>query len=214
MPAHTDEGRHRHATCPAASNDQNSANSVSHDGALPHDLSLMPAGLEVSHESGLGPVQAGLEVSQPGLHVTASENLRGLADLTSHQPEKPAGPRVCGLSKRTFRISLGVLAIAAIGLVVGLGAGLTVDKKRSHKSGQPGVESYRSKEGAWNGSGFALTDQGYIFHVHFQHHSGDLTWIYHNMEWYGDEQYVIATDDPCIGGHLCFECDGVRTCLL
>jgi hypothetical protein len=149
----------------------------------------MPAGLEVSHESGLEPIQAGLEVSQPGLHIAASPMTHD--SPLPHQPEKTTKPKICGLGKPKFQ---ALLVLVLIGLVVGLAAGLTVGKKQSQKSGQQIVESYRSKEGAWNGSGFALTDQGYIFHVYFQDYSGDLTWMYHNMEWYGDDQYVIATD--------------------
>jgi hypothetical protein len=72
------------------------------DQALPHDLSLMSARLEMSHDSGLEPAQAGLEVSQPGLHVTDAENLEGLAGLSSHQPKKPLERKVCGLSKRKW----------------------------------------------------------------------------------------------------------------
>jgi hypothetical protein len=72
--------------------------------ALPHDLLVMPAGLEVRHDSGLESVQvqAGLEVNQPGLHVTGTENLEGLASLSSHQPKKPLERKVCGLSKREW----------------------------------------------------------------------------------------------------------------
>lgn len=54
--------------------------------------------------------------------------------------------------------------------------------------------SYYSTTGAWNGSGFSLTDQGYLFHVYFQHHSGVLTWMYNNDGWYGNASYIIATD--------------------
>jgi hypothetical protein len=75
---------------PAGSNDQNGANPVSHDEALPHDLSLMPAGLELSHESGLEPLQAGLEVSQPGIHVAGSSMIPDGA--LPHQPEKTTEP--------------------------------------------------------------------------------------------------------------------------
>jgi hypothetical protein len=189
MPARADEGQFRDATYPADSNRQNGPDSAPHDEALPHDLSLMPAGLEVSHESGLEPAQAGLEVSQPGLHVAGSPLIPD--GILPHQPEKTTKPKICGLGKRKFQ---ALLVLVVIGLVVGLAAGLTVGKRHSHKSGQPAAATYLSKEGAWNGSGFALTDQGYIFHVYFQHHSGDLTWMYHNMEWYGDDQYVIATD--------------------
>jgi hypothetical protein len=91
-------------------------------------------------------VQAGLAVNQPGLHVTGTENVKVLVGPSSHQLEKPVEQRVCGLSKRRFRISLGVLAPVIIGLAVGLGAGLTGGKRHSRKSGQPTAVTYLSKE--------------------------------------------------------------------
>lgn len=87
-----------------------------------------------------------------------------------------------------------MLALIDIGLGVGLEVGLRSDDDASTTTEQPPPESYQSRKGAWNGSGFSLTDQGYILHVYFQHHSGDLTWMYLNVEWYGNSTYAIATD--------------------
>lgn len=143
--------------------------------ALPHDLSLMPAGLNVSHESGgLEAVQPELELDQPGLHVAGTAT--GPNGMHPSQPEKTAERRICGLKPHTFWYSSAALVILAIiGLGIGLGVGLTRGDEHSTATQQPDVEAYQSREGAWNGSGFALTGQGYHFHAYFQHHSGDIT---------------------------------------
>lgn len=133
--------------------------------ALPYDLSLMPAGLEVSHESGgLEPVQAALEAEQPGLQVV-SPAMATDGTHSSH-PEKTAERSIYGLEPRTFWLSSAALVnLAIIGLGVGLGVGLTRGDTHSTATEQPAIEAYRSREGAWNGPGFALTGQGYLFHA-------------------------------------------------
>lgn len=68
--------------------------------ALPHDLSLMPARLELSHCRGLEPVQPELEAGQPGLHVADAA-----MEPDSKSPSPPVKTpdwRICGLKKRTF----------------------------------------------------------------------------------------------------------------
>ncbi|KAM0713733.1 hypothetical protein Q7P37_010695 [Cladosporium fusiforme] len=94
---------------------------------------------------------------------------------------------VCGLSRRKLYIGLLITAV----LITGLSTGLTLGLRSSNETVDP---SYDSTTGAWNGSGFALTDQGFLLHVYFQYHSGDLTWMYEDHGWHGNASNVLATD--------------------
>lgn len=198
--------------------------------ALPQSLALIPAGLEVVPD----PVESGKEAVQAEKEVISQDEKEAVQPAIQPDGWHAIwrGPkmsrRICGIRAKIFIVS--TLALAVIfALGAGLGIGLHKDALSNAAAPDTSVPvsssstaagtsptsaqyriggsidaSYYSRQGAWNGTGIALSSQsltsdildaplGSLF-LYFQHHNGELRYMRLNSsgEWVGGSQSEIV----------------------
>lgn len=178
-----------------------------------------PADMSFGHKYGQmddNNISSGLESVWAGegdKEVVTGSIPREMPTLETPPPEKKPA-RVCGLRRILFWPLLAAAFAIVIGLAVGLGVGLgvkhktrkastTLAKSSDYYIGGALDPAYYSKEGAFNGSGLALSSQSFgsgeygELVLYFQHYSGSIRWqrLTPDNGWLGGTaSEVVATD--------------------
>ncbi|KAM0720683.1 hypothetical protein Q7P37_004820 [Cladosporium fusiforme] len=204
---------------------------------FPQSLLLIPAGLEVVPDSGKEPVQPEKEAVQAEKEAISQEEKESVKPVIEPDGWHAIwrGPkmsrRICGMKASRFIASL-ITIVVIFALGIGLGVGLhdaaseqkddpstsglasssltavgTSPTSAEYRIGGSIDASYYSRQGAWNGSGFALAAQTFPKYVkdapkgnlvlYFQHNTGEIRWIRLSTrgDWIGGSRSEIVAAD-------------------
>jgi hypothetical protein len=170
----------------------------------PADMSFGNKSGPMDHDNNISPGLESVWAGEGDKEVVIGTVPREMPTLETPPPEKKPA-RVCGLRRAIFWPLLAAAFAIIIGLAVGLGVGLgvkhktkkaptTLAKSSDYYIGGALDPSYYSKEGAFNGSGLALSSQSFgsgeygELVLYFQHYSGSIRWLG------GTASEVVATD--------------------